>query len=68
MLRVDNNAQIVRLPWTITGMFSGRYAIQSGKRIFAVRWKKAQIENVIADQKDEPVSMLSDRRRTLPVP
>jgi hypothetical protein len=65
VLRVDNNAQVVRLPWTITGMFSGRYAIQSGKRIFAARWKKAQIENVIAGQKDEPMSMLSDRRRTL---
>jgi len=46
-------------------MFSGRYAIQSGKRISAARWKKAQIENVIAVQKDDPVSMLSDRRRTL---
>ena len=65
MLRVDNNAQVVRLPWTITGMFLGRYAIQSRKRIFAARWKKTQIENVIAGQKDEAVSMLSDRRRTL---
>ena len=65
MLRVDNNAQIIRLPWTITGMFSGRYAVQSGKRIFPTRWKKIQIENLIAEQKGEPVSMISDRRRRL---
>jgi 5-methylcytosine-specific restriction endonuclease McrA len=65
MLRVDNNAQVVRLPWTISGMFTGRWAIQSGKRVFPVRWKSAHIENVISSQGHEPVPMLKERQRAL---
>lgn len=37
MLRVDDNAQIVRLPLTISSMFVGRRTVRSGKRIFGER-------------------------------
>ncbi len=37
MLRADKNADVVQLSWTVVGMFTGRNALQSGKRIFDVR-------------------------------
>jgi 5-methylcytosine-specific restriction endonuclease McrA len=65
MLRVDNNAQVVCLPLTISGIFTGRWAVRSGKRVFPDRWKKVQIENVISSQEREPVPMLREHRRAL---
>ena len=32
MLRADKNAQVVMVPWTLSGIFAGRYALQAGKR------------------------------------
>jgi HNH endonuclease len=65
MLRVDNKAEIVRLPWTFGGLFTGRYAVQSGKHLFARRWKKGPINSIVAAQSTTPVSMIQDGRRTL---
>jgi 5-methylcytosine-specific restriction endonuclease McrA len=55
MLRADNNAQIVRLPATLEGLFTGRYAVRSGKRLLAARWKKPDLEALKARQHEAPV-------------
>lgn len=65
MLRVDNKAEIVRLPWTFAGLFTGRYAVQSGNRLFARRWKKGPIKSIVAAQSTTPISLVQDGRRTL---
>ncbi len=65
MLRVDNRAQIVRLPWTFASLFSGRYAVQSGNRVFARRWKKGAMDAIAATQQTTPVPLVQDGRRTL---
>jgi hypothetical protein len=66
MLRVDKNAQLVRLPWTIARMFSGRrYAVQSGRKIMDLRWSKAQLQAAQRAQANEPVLMWEDGRRNL---
>ena len=64
-LRVDNNAEIVRLEWTFFRLFTGRYAIRSGRRVFDGRWKKAAVASLRATQADVPVSMANHNRRTL---
>lgn len=46
-------------------MFSGRYALRSGKRILAPRWKLPGFESIRATQQDDPVALLRDGRRTL---
>jgi hypothetical protein len=44
MLRTDNKAQLVKLPWTLSRMLSGRrYVVQSGRKIIELRWSKAQM-------------------------
>jgi 5-methylcytosine-specific restriction endonuclease McrA len=65
MLRVDNQAEVVRLSWNLRRMFTGRYAVQSGRRLFDARWKQADIDAVLADQKDEPIAMLCHGKRML---
>lgn len=57
--------EVVRVPWTLGGMFSGRYALRSGKRIFSVRWKQPAYEAITVDQQETPVPLLRDGRRTL---
>jgi hypothetical protein len=65
MLRVDNNAEVVRLPWTLAALFSGRYAVRSGRRVFPTRFKKAQLRASEATAAEHPVPMLADGRRNL---
>jgi hypothetical protein len=65
MLRVDHNAQVVRMPWTLSGMFTGRYAVQSGRRIFEVRWKRVDIEYLRLAQQREPVALVRWGKRVL---
>lgn len=55
MLRADKNAEVVVLPWSIWRMFSGRYALQVGKKIIDVRWKKAWVEEAQSAQQEYPV-------------
>jgi len=50
LLRVENNAQIVRLGWSLSGLFTGRYAVQIGRRVTSVRWKAREIEAIRAEQ------------------
>jgi 5-methylcytosine-specific restriction endonuclease McrA len=65
MLRADKNAELMMLPWTITRMFTGRYAVVSGRRIFDSRWKRPGFEAIRAAQQQNPVPMLRNGKRTL---
>jgi len=65
VLRVDNKLELVILPWSFGGMFSGRYGVQSGKRALRVRWKRAAYVAMKAAQQETPVTVLRDGRRTL---
>jgi 5-methylcytosine-specific restriction endonuclease McrA len=65
VLRVDNRLELVRLPWSLGRMFTGRYTVQSGKRILSVRWKQPAYEAMRARQQDDPVAVLRDGRRML---
>ena len=63
VLRADKNADVVRLPWTFVGMFSGRYALQSGKRLFEPRWKQAWFAQTSTEQQQQPVALLQQGKR-----
>lgn len=64
MLRADKNAQVVRLPWSFTGMFTGRFAMMSGKRVFDARWKDQWYQNAAATQSEDPVPLIASGKRT----
>lgn len=63
MLRANKNARIVKLPWSLEGLFSGRYALRSGKRVFSARWKKDWYLRAAAAQREEPVFIFVDGAR-----
>jgi hypothetical protein len=66
MLRADNKAQLVKLPWTLGRMLSGRrYAVQSGRKVIELRWSKAQVGAALQAQASEPVLLCQDGRRSL---
>jgi 5-methylcytosine-specific restriction endonuclease McrA len=65
MLRIDNNAQVVKLPWTVRRSFTGRYAVQSGKRVFDRRWEKPKLDRLLATQQETPAEVLQHGKRTL---
>ncbi len=66
MLRIDNKAQLVKLPWTLGRMISGRrYAVQSGRKIMELRWSKAQVGASQQTQAVDPVHIWRDGRRNL---
>jgi hypothetical protein len=65
VLRIDNNAQMVRVSWTLAAMFRGRYAVQSGRRVFTVRWKKLDFQTLSAAQAERPVHMFQMDRKAL---
>jgi hypothetical protein len=66
MLRVDNKALLVKLPWTLGRMLSGRrYAVQSGRKIMELRWSKAQVGAAQQTQATEPVQVWRDGKRNL---
>jgi 5-methylcytosine-specific restriction endonuclease McrA len=64
-LRINNDAQVVRLPWTFFRLFTGRYAIQSGRAVFDPRWKRARMDAIIDQQRIRPVSVARVKRRVL---
>jgi 5-methylcytosine-specific restriction endonuclease McrA len=53
------------LSWTLGRMFTGRYAIVSGKRVHPPRWKREPFEALNATQKENPVPMVRDAKRVL---
>jgi len=66
MLRIDNKAQLVKLPWALSRMLSGRrYAVQSGRKIIELRWSKAQAGAAQQTQTKEPVQVWRDGKRHL---
>jgi 5-methylcytosine-specific restriction endonuclease McrA len=65
MLRVDNKVEFVILPWTLPRMFTGRYAVQSGRRIIVAGWKPTAFVTLKATQQETPVALVKDGRRTL---
>jgi len=66
MLRVDNRAQLVKLPWTLGRMISGRrYAVQSGRKVMELSWSKVQVGAAQQAQASEPVLLCHDQRRNL---
>jgi 5-methylcytosine-specific restriction endonuclease McrA len=65
MLRVDNRIEFVKLPWSLARMFTGRYAVRSGRRIYSVRWKEPAFQAMRATEAERPVALLRDGRRTL---
>lgn len=64
MLRADKKAEVSRLPWTLTRMFTGRYALVSGKRVFDPRWKRQWFEEASAMQSENPVALFTLGKRT----
>jgi 8-oxo-dGTP pyrophosphatase MutT (NUDIX family) len=64
-LRVDNRIEFIILPWSLGRMFSGRYTLRSGKRIYDLRWKEVDYQQLKATQREQPVALVRDGRRTL---
>jgi 5-methylcytosine-specific restriction endonuclease McrA len=65
MLRVDNRMEFVKLPWSLGRMFTGRYTLRAGRRIYSVRWKQDAFQQLKADQQTTPWPLLKDGRRVL---
>lgn len=65
VLRVDNRIEMVIVPWSIEGMFRGRYALRAGRRVYSLRWKQPAFEALQAQQQETPVPLLRDGRRVL---
>lgn len=66
MLRADNKAELVKLPWTLTRSLSGRrYAVKSGRKILELRWSRTQVVQAQEAQAREPIQVLQDGRRNL---
>jgi hypothetical protein len=65
VLRADNKAELTKVSWTLGGMFSGRYAVRSGRKVYGVRWKRPAYEAICSAEKENPVELLADGRRTL---
>ncbi len=58
MLRADKNAEFVRLPFSLARLFTGRYALQSGKRLFDARWKAREVDRLTEKQLKDPVEVV----------
>ena len=63
MLRADKKAEIVKLPLSLPRLFTGRYTLASGKRTFAVRWNKGQVDEIVAQQAERPVELVRHDER-----
>jgi HNH endonuclease len=63
VLRADKKAEIVKLPLSLSRLFTGRYALVSGLRTFDARWNKAQVDAMAARQAEQPVLLLRHEER-----
>jgi hypothetical protein len=63
VLRADKNAEIVKLPLNLRRLFTGRYALASGKRTFDVRWNKVEVEAILELQADRAVELVREDQR-----
>jgi 5-methylcytosine-specific restriction endonuclease McrA len=64
VLRADKKADVVLLPWSIPRLFTGRYGLQSGKRIFDARWKRSWVDSARLLQQEDPVFLFTQDKRT----
>jgi 5-methylcytosine-specific restriction endonuclease McrA len=65
VLRVNNTAELAKVPWTLMGVFRGRYAVVVGRRVYPPRWKRVGFEELQAAQHENPVVVVADGKRTL---
>jgi hypothetical protein len=65
MLREDKKLQMVRLSATLPRVFMGRWALQAGQKVHPERWKDRVIEDWRAEQREHPVRLRAEARRTL---
>jgi len=65
VLREDKKIELVRLPVTVPCVFMGRWALQSGRKVYPDRWKDAQVEPWRRDQQQQPVRLRRDGRSSL---
>ena len=63
MLRADKKAEIVKLPLNLRRLFTGRYALASGRRTLDVRWSGAEVEAIAAQQAESPVELVRHDQR-----
>ena len=65
MIRVDNRLEWVKVGWSLSGIFNGRYALSSGRRIRLERWKESAFVAIRSSPRDDPVALVRDGRRLL---
>jgi hypothetical protein len=65
VLREDKKIELVRLSVTLPRMFMGRWALQSGQKIYSGRWKDAHLEAWRREQQEHPVRLRREARRSL---
>jgi HNH endonuclease len=63
VLRADKRAEIVKLSLNLRRLFTGRYALASGRRTFDARWNKAQVDAILAQQAESPVELVRHEER-----
>jgi hypothetical protein len=63
VLRADKKAEIVKLSLNLRRLFTGRYALASGKRTFDARWSKVQVESIWAQETESPVELVRQAER-----
>jgi hypothetical protein len=56
---------MVRLSPTLPRMFTGRWALQSGQKVHPGRWNDAQVEAWRDQQRQDPVCLRREGRRSL---
>ena len=63
VLRADKKAGFVKLPLSLRRLFTGRYALASGRRTFDARWSRASVDAILAQQSENPVELFRDEER-----
>lgn len=64
MLRANKNGHVVKLSWSLEGLFRGRYGLQVGKRLFPQRWKKDWYLRAMESQREVPIFLLAEEARS----
>jgi hypothetical protein len=65
VLREDKKIEMVRLSATLPRKFMGRWALQSGQKVYPDRWKDAAVETWSSQQREDPVCVRTEGRRSL---
>jgi 5-methylcytosine-specific restriction endonuclease McrA len=65
VLREDKKIELIRLPVALPRMFTGRWALQRGQKIYPCRWKDAQVTAWRDQQPRRPVLLQREGRGSL---